>query len=219
MSSPSTNITSVLKETRSSPPSAEFAAQAHVKSLAEHETLFKRAADDPEAFWAEQAESLSWFKKWTTVLEWNFPFAKWFVGGKINASYNCLDRHLTGARRNKVAFIWEGEPGDSRILTYQMLADEVGRCANALKHLGVKAGDRVAIYMPLIPEAAIAMLACARIGAIHSVVFGGFSSEALADRINDAEAKVCMSADCGWRRGQIVELKNNVDEALKKCPS
>src|SRR5208282_168321 len=137
----------------------------------------------------------------------------------INAAYNCLDRHLDGPRRNKAALIWEGEPGDSRVLTYQMLADEVARCANALKSLGVKDGDRVAIYLPLVPEAAIAMLACARIGAIHSVVFGGFSSEALADRINDAEAKVCITADGGWRRGQIVELKNNVDEALKKCPS
>ena len=134
-------------------------------------------------------------------------------------SYNCLDRHLDGPRRNKAALIWEGEPGDSRVLTYQMLADEVGRCANALKSLGVKDGDRVAIYMPLVPEAAIAMLACARIGAIHSVVFGGFSSEALADRINDAEAKVCITADGGWRRGQVVELKQNVDEALKKCQS
>ena len=152
---------------------------------------------------------------------WNgiFPFAKWFVGGKINASYNCLDRHLTDGRRNKVAFIWEGEPGDSRVLTYQMLADEVGRAANALKSLGIKEGDRVAIYMPLIPEAAIAMLACARIGAIHSVVFGGFSAEALADRINDAEAKLVITADAGWRRGTQVDLKGNVDEALKRAAS
>ena len=162
---------------------------------------------------------MHWFKPFGKTLEWNFPHAKWFVGGTINAAYNCLDRHLDGPRRNKAALIWEGEPGDSRVLTYQMLADEVGRCANALKSIGVKDGDRVAIYMPLVPEAAIAMLACARIGAIHSVVFGGFSSEALADRINDAEAKVCITADGGWRRGQIVELKNNVDEALKKCPS
>src|ERR1019366_7425323 len=157
MSSPSTNITSVLKETRSSPPSAEFAAQAHVKSLAEHETLFKRAADDPEAFWAEQAESLSWFKKWTTVLDWNEPFAKWFVGGKINASYNCLDRHLDGPRKNKAAIIFEGEPGDSRVLRYQDLHREVCKFANVLKKLGLKPGDRVTIYMPMIPEAVIAM--------------------------------------------------------------
>ncbi len=173
----------------------------------------------PEKFWAECGNQLAWFKPYDKVLEWNFPFAKWFVGGKINASYNCLDRHLTDGRRNKVAFIWEGEPGDSRILTYQMLADEVGRAANALKSLGIKEGDRVAIYMPLIPEAAIAMLACARIGAIHSVVFGGFSAEALADRINDAEAKLVITADAGWRRGSQVDLKGNVDEALKRAAS
>src|ERR1039457_6220166 len=199
------------------PPSAEFVQQANVKGMEGYRALYQRAAEKPEEFWGELAgQELHWFQKWSHVFEWNFPFAKWFVGGKINASYNCLDRHLTGARRNKVAFIWEGEPGDSRILTYQMLADEVGRCANALKHLGVKAGDRVAIYMPLIPEAAIAMLACARIGAIHSVVFAGFSAEALADRLNDAEAKLVITADAGWRRGQQVELKNNVDEALKR---
>jgi acetyl-CoA synthetase len=153
------------------------------------------------------------------VLEWKFPFAKWFLNGKLNASYNCLDRHLTTARRNKAALIWEGEPGDTRVLTYQMLASEVARCGNALKSLGVKEGDRVAIYMPLLPEAAIAMLACARIGAIHSVIFGGFSAEALVDRINDAAARVCITADAGWRRGQEVALKPNVDEALKRCPS
>ena len=149
----------------------------------------------------------------------NLPFAKWFLNGKLNASYNCLDRHLTAARRNKAALIWEGEPGDMRVLTYQMLASEVARAANALKSLGVKEGDRVAIYMPLVPEAVIAMLACARIGAIHSVIFGGFSAEALVDRINDAEAKVCITADAGWRRGQQVPLKPNVDEALKRCSS
>ena len=153
------------------------------------------------------------------MLDWQFPFAEWFLGGKINASYNCLDRHLKGPRRNKAAIIWEGEPGDSRVLTYQMLADEVGRAANALKELGVGEGDRVAIYMPLVPEAAIAMLACARIGAVHSVVFGGFSAEALSDRINDAEAKVCITADAGWRRGAQIDLKANVDEALKQCPT
>jgi acetyl-CoA synthetase len=153
------------------------------------------------------------------VLEWKLPFAKWFLGGELNASYNCLDRHLKGARRNKIALFWEGEPGDSRALTYQMLADEVGRCANALKSLGIKDGDRVAIYMPMVPEAVIAMLACARIGAIHSVIFGGFSAEALVDRINDAEAKLVITADGGWRRGQKVPLKQNVDEALKRTPS
>jgi acetyl-CoA synthetase len=218
-STDATHIDSTLTESRKFPPPAEFSARAWVKNLDEYNALRKRADDDPDAFWAECARNLHWFKPFAKTLEWNFPNAKWFVGGTINASYNCLDRHLDGPRRNKAALIFEGEPGDSRVLTYQMLADEVGRCANALKSLGVKDGDRVAIYMPLVPEAAIAMLACARIGAIHSVVFGGFSSEALADRINDAEAKVCITADGGWRRGQVVELKHNVDEALKKCPT
>jgi acetyl-CoA synthetase len=213
------DIESVLSEARKFPPPAEFSRRAAIKSLEEYDAICRRAEQDPEKFWGECGDELSWFKPYDKVLEWNFPFAKWFVGGKLNASYNCLDRHLTDGRRNKVAFIWEGEPGDSRILTYQMLADEVGRAANALKSLGVKEGDRVAIYMPLIPEAAIAMLACARIGAIHSVVFGGFSAEALADRINDAEAKLVITADAGWRRGTQVALKANVDEALKRAPS
>src|SRR5579862_1256145 len=218
-STEATHIDSTLTESRKFPPPAEFSQLAWVKNFDEYEALCRRAEDDPDAFWAECARNLHWFKPFSKTLEWQFPFAKWFLGGTINASYNCLDRHLHGPRRNKAALIWEGEPGDSRVLTYQMLADEVARCANALKSLGVKDGDRVAIYMPLVPEAAIAMLACARIGAIHSVVFGGFSSEALADRINDAEAKVCITADGGWRRGQVVELKNNVDDALKKCQS
>ncbi|MGH7950154.1 MAG: AMP-binding protein, partial [Candidatus Binataceae bacterium] len=213
------HIESVLTEARKFEPSEEFRSRAAVKSPAEHEKLYRRASDDPEGFWAECAGAITWFRKFDRVLEWKFPFAKWFLGGTLNASYNCLDRHLSGPRRNKAAFIWIGEPGDSRVLTYQMLADEVGRCANALKQLGVRDGDRVAIYMPLVPEAAIAMLACARIGAIHSVVFGGFSAEALADRINDAEAKIVITADAGWRRGQQVELKRNVDEALKRTPT
>jgi acetyl-CoA synthetase len=215
----STHFDVTLSETRKFAPSAEFSSKAAVKSEKEYEALYRRADEDPEGFWSECAKNLEWFKPFDKVLEWKFPFAKWFLGGKINAAYNCLDRHLKGPRRNKAALIWEGEPGDSRVLTYQMLADEVGRAANALKSLGVKEGDRVAVYMPLVPEAAIAMLACARIGAIHSVVFGGFSSEALADRINDAEAKVCITADGGWRRGQVVDLKRNVDEALKRCKS
>jgi acetyl-CoA synthetase len=213
------DIESVLTEARKFDPPAEFSKKAWVKSAAEYDELCKRAEKDPEAFWSECARNLEWFKPFDKVLEWNFPFAKWFLGGKINAAYNCLDRHLTGPRRNKAAIIWEGEPGDSRVLTYQMLADEVSRCGNALKHLGIKSGDRVAIYMPLVPEAAIAMLACARIGAIHSVVFGGFSAEALADRINDAEAKLVITADAGWRRGQQVALKTNVDDALKRTPT
>ena len=213
------DIESILRESRKFPPKPEFSRAAHVKSLAECEALSRRAEQDPEGFWAECARELSWFRPFDRVLEWNFPFAKWFLGGKLNASYNCLDRHLGTSRRNKAALIWEGEPGDSRVLTYQMLADEVARAANALKSFGVKEGDRVAIYMPLVPEAAIAMLACARIGAVHSVIFGGFSAEALVDRINDAEAKVCITADAGWRRGQAVPLKQNVDEALGRCPS
>jgi acetyl-CoA synthetase len=215
----STHFDVTLSETRKFAPSAEFSSKAAVKSEKEYEALYLRADKDPEGFWSECAKNLDWFKPFDKVLEWKFPFAKWFLGGKINAAHNCLDRHLKGPRRNKAALIWEGEPGDSRVLTYQMLADEVGRAANALKSLGVKQGDRIAVYMPLVPEAAIAMLACARIGAIHSVVFGGFSSEALADRINDAEAKVCITADGGWRRGQVVDLKHNVDEALKRCKS
>jgi len=214
-----TNITSVLREERKFEPPAEFVRHAHVSGRAAYDALRERAERDPEGFWAEQARELDWFKPFDTVLEWKFPFAKWFIGGKLNASFNCLDRHLKGHLRNKAALIWEGEPGDSRVLTYQMLADEVGRCANALKKLGIEPGDRVAIYMPLVPEAAIAMLACARIGAIHSVIFGGFSSEALVDRINDAEAKLVITADGGWRRGQKVELKANVDAALKRTPS
>lgn len=219
MSSPSTNITSVLKESRTFPPPAEFAKQAHVKSLAEYEKLWQQAKDDPEGFWAKRAEKLHWFKRWDKVLEWNEPHAKWFVGGKINACYNCVDRHLTNGRKNKAAIIWEGEPGDSRVLRYQDLHREVCTFANVLKGQGIKAGDRVTIYMPMIPELAIAMLACARIGAPHSVIFGGFSAEAVADRNNDAGAKLVITADGGWRRGKVIPLKQNVDDALAKSPS
>ena len=219
MSSPTPNITSVLKETRTFAPTAEFVAQANIKGPAEYEKLWKRAADDPDGFWAEQAESLTWFKKWTKVLEWNAPFSKWFVGGKINACYNCVDRRLTGPRKDKAAIIWEGEPGDTRVLTYQDLHREVCKFANALKKIGIKPGDRVTIYMPMIPEAAIAMLACARIGATHSVIFGGFSDTAVADRNNDAKARLVITADGSWRRGKIVPLKANVDAALEKSPT
>ncbi len=220
MTSPAgSHITSVLKESRSFPPPAAFSRAAQVKNLAEYEALWKRAADDPEGFWAEQAESLSWAKRWDKVLVWNEPHARWFDGGKLNASANCLDRHLTGPRRNKAAIIWEGEPGDSRVLTYQMLHREVCKFANVLRSQGVKAGDRVTIYMPMVPEAAVAMLACARIGAAHSVVFGGFSADAVADRNNDAMAKLLITADGGWRRGKVVPLKQNVDQALAKSPT
>ena len=167
-------IESVLKEQRKFPPPPEFSRRAHVQSLADYEALYRRAAEDPEGFWKECAGELFWFKPFAKVLDWNFPLVKWFVGGELNASYNCIDRHLAGPRRNKAALIWEGEPGDSRVLTYQMLAGEVARCANGLRSLGVKFGDLVTIYMPMVPEAVIAMLACARIGATHSVVFGGF---------------------------------------------
>lgn len=220
MSSPqATNITSVLKETRVFPPPPAFAAQAHVKSVADYERLWQRAKDDPEGFWAEQAAALHWFRRWDTVLTWNEPHAQWFVGGKINACYNCVDRHLEGPRKNKAAIIWEGEPGDSRVLRYQDLHREVCKFANALKKLGVQSGDRVTIYMPMVPELAIAMLACARIGAPHSVVFGGFSADAVADRNNDAKAKLIITADGGWRRGKVVPLKQNVDGALERSPT
>jgi acetyl-CoA synthetase len=174
-------IESILQEKRLFPPSPEFSIEAHIKSLEDYQQLYERAKADPQKFWADLAETeLDWFQKWDTVLDWQPPFAKWFVGGKINISYNCIDRHLTTWRRNKAALIWEGEPGDSRTLTYAQLHREVCQFANVLKQLGVQKGDRVGIYMPMIPEAAIAMLACARIGAAHSVVFGGFSAEACA---------------------------------------
>jgi acetyl-CoA synthetase len=219
MSSPTSNITSVLKENRLFPPPPEFVKQANL-SPAEYERLTTWAEKDPDGFWAEQAKSLQWFKPFTKVLDWsNAPFAKWFVGGTTNVSFNCLDRHLTSWRKNKAAIIWEGEPGDSRTLTYQQLHRDVCKFANGLKSLGVGKGDRVTIYLPMIPEAAIAMLACARIGATHSVVFGGFSADAVADRNNDAKSKVVITADGGWRRGKVVPLKANVDAALEKSPT
>ena len=209
------NIESILQEKRLFPPSTEFSQNAQIKSLEEYQQLCDCAQKDPQKFWAELAEQeLHWFEKWDTVLDWQPPFAKWFVGGKTNISYNCLDRHLTTWRKNKAALIWEGEPGDSRTLTYAQLHREVCQFANVLKQLGVVKGDRVGIYMPMIPEAAIAMLACARIGAAHSVVFGGFSAEALRDRLIDVEAKVVITADGGWRKGATVHLKEQVDKAL-----
>ena len=213
------DIESILKEKRVFPPNSSFSEKSHIKSMEDYEHLRKEAEDDPDKFWGRLAGELHWFKKWDKVLEWNPPFAKWFVGGEINLSYNCLDRHLTTWRKNKAAIIWEGEPGDSRTLTYQELHREVSKFANVLKSLGVTSGDRVAIYMPMIPELPIAMLACARIGAIHSVVFGGFSSEALKDRVNDAQAKIIITADGGHRRGEIVALKEKVDESVKNTPS
>lgn len=208
-------IAALLEEGRTFPPPEEFKKKANINDP----KIYEKAAKDPEAFWAKAAEELEWFKKWDKVLEWNPPWAKWFIGGKLNVSYNCIDRHLKTWRRNKAAIIFEGEPGDERVLTYQDLHREVCKFANVLKKLGIKKGDRVAIYLPMIPELPIAMLACARIGAVHSVVFGGFSAEALRDRINDAQAKLLITADGGWRRGQVVPLKKNADEALKQTPS
>jgi acetyl-CoA synthetase len=208
-------IESILHENRLFHPAPEFAQAAQIKSLEEYQQLYDRAKADPQKFWADLAASeLHWFQPWDAVLDWQPPFVQWFVGGKTNIAYNCLDRHLTTWRRNKAALIWEGEPGDSRTLTYAQLHREVCQFANALKQLGVEKGDRVGIYMPMIPEAAIAMLACARIGAAHSVVFGGFSAEALRDRLIDAQAKVVVTADGGWRKDAIVPLKEQVDKAL-----
>jgi acetyl-CoA synthetase len=213
------DINSLLKEDRVFAPSTEFSASAHIKSRADYDRIYKQSVQDPERFWADIAGELHWFKPWDKVLEWNEPFAQWFVGGQTNISYNCLDRHLTSWRKNKAAIIWEGEPGDQRTLTYQQLHREVCKFANVLKGLGVEKGDRVAIYMPMIPELPVAMLACARIGATHSIIFGGFSAEALKDRINDAQAKAVITADGGFRRGTVVQLKPAVDEAIKGCPT
>ena len=202
------------EETRVFKPSKEIARSAEVKSFAEYKKLHAKSLKNPEKFWAREASNLVWRKKWKKVLNWKLPYAEWFVGGQLNASENCLDRHLDGPRRNKAAIIWEGEPGDKKTLTYQQLHREVCVFANILKRNGVKKGDRVLIYMPLVPEAVIAMLGCARIGAVHTVVFGGFSSESIKDRLADSGAKIVVTADAGYRRGQIVTIKQNVDHAL-----
>jgi acetyl-CoA synthetase len=209
------SLAALLEERRTFPPAEEFRRNANAKDSA----IYDRAQRDPEAFWAEEAKKLDWFTPWQKVLDWNVPWAKWFVGGKLNVTYNCVDRHAHSARRNKAAIIWEGEPGDSRVLTYGILEREVNRFANALRSLGVSKGDRVAIYMGMVPELAIAMLACAKIGAPHSIVFGGFSAEALRERINDAKAKVVITCDGAWRRGNVVPLKASVDEALRETPT
>ncbi len=213
------SIVSVLQESRVFPPSAEFAAQANINSEEDYNRLWTRAKDDPAGFWGEMAANLHWFRKWDKVLDGAMPNTKWFVGGKLNASYNCLDRHLETWRKNKAAIIWEGEPGDSRVLRYQDLHREVCRFANVLKKLGIKSGDRVTLYMPMIPELVISMLACARIGATHSIIFGGFSADAISDRNNDAQAKLIITADGGWRRGKEIPLKQTVDESLEKSPT
>ena len=209
-----TSIEALLKEKRKYPPPKEFAKRASVNRA----SVYVEAAKNPVRFWERFARELDWFKPWRKALEWKSPYAKWFIGGKLNVSYNCLDRHINTARRTKAALIWEGEPGDTRTLTYWDLYREVNRFASALKRGGVKRGDRVTIYMPMVPETAIAMLACTRIGAPHSVIFGGFAPDAIRERIHDAQSTVLLTADGGWRRGGHVPLKKNVDEALKECP-
>jgi acetyl-CoA synthetase len=213
------NLSSILREHRVFPPPPEFAAKAHVKSLEEYETLYRRSIQDPEGFWAEVASELHWFTPWTSVLDWQLPTAKWFSGGKLNLCYNCVDRHALSDRKNKTAILWEGEPGETRRLTYGELHVEVQKFANVLKSLGVRKGDRVAVYMGMTPELAIALLACARIGAVHSVIFGGFAANALVDRINDASCVAVITQDGSYRRGLEVRLKSIVDEALNNCPS
>lgn len=215
-SAPKTSSASLLQEDRVFKPSKEFSSKAHIKSMAQYRRLYNASINDPEKFWAEQAnKELVWFKPFTKTLQFKAPNAKWFTGGKINVSYNCLDRHLDGPTANKAALIWEGEPGEEKTLTYRQLHREVCKFANVLKNSGIKKGDRVIIYLPMVPEAAIAMLGCARIGAIHSVIFGGFSAQAVADRVKDCGAKMIITADGSWRRGKIVPLKENVDDAQK----
>ncbi len=213
------HLESILREHRVFPPPAEFAAKAHIKSLAEYEQLYRRSVEDPEGFWADAAQELHWFKPWEKVLEWNRPWAKWFVGGKINLCYNCVDRHALSGKRDKVAILWEGEPGEVRKLTFGDLLAEVQRFANVLKGLGIKKGDRVAVYMGMSPELAIAILECARIGAVHSVIFGGFAAHAIVDRVNDAQCSAILTQDTAYRRGSEVRLKATVDEALAQCPT
>jgi len=216
------SITSMMDEQRKFPPPKEFQAKAHIKSVEEYEKLYKESIKNPDGFWGERAERLEWFKKWDKVYYWDPKEAvcRWFEGGKINVSYNCLDRHLKTSKKDKIAIIWEGEPlGESKTYTYQQLHREVCRFANVLKKKGIGKGDRVCIYLPMIPELPIAMLACARIGAIHNVVFGGFSADALRDRIKDSETKMLITVNAGYRNGRVIQLKGNADEALKECPS
>ena len=215
MSIDSGALDALLHEDRRFPPPEAFVAGA----VASDPGVYERAAADPEAYWAEWAGQLDWFEPWHTVLEWKSPHAKWFLGGKLNVAHNCLDRHVERGRSERTALIWEGEPGDTRTFTYGALHEEVCKFANALKGLGLGRGDRVTIYLPMIPEAAVAMLACTRIGAIHSVVFGGFSPDSLADRNNDAESKVLITSDGGWRRGSVLALKENADAALDNSPT
>jgi acetyl-CoA synthetase len=213
----SQDIDSTLRENRVFPPSQEFSERAHIKSLDQYETLYRQSIDDPEGFWAGVAGELHWFKPWDKVLEWNLPSAQWFKGGKLNLCYNCVDRHALGSQRDKVALIWEGEPGEVRRLTYTELCGEVQKFANSLLSLGIRKGDRVAVYMGMTPELAIALLACARIGAIHSVIFGGFAANAIADRVNDSGCVAILTQDSSYRRGNEIQLKRTVDEAMNAC--
>src|SRR3954447_7566756 len=220
MAPTSSQIDTVMQEKRLFPPPKEFAANARIKSLADYQGLWDRAASDPPAFWGDLArDELHWFEPFEQALDWKEPFAEWFAGGKTNVSFNCLDLNLTAGLGNRTAILWEGEPGDTRKLTYAELHREVCKFANVLKQMGIESGDRVSIYMPMVPELAIAMLACARIGAVHSVIFAGFSAEAIADRNRDAAAKLQITADIGWRRGKALQLKETVDEALAKSPT
>ncbi|HBE22917.1 MAG TPA: acetyl-coenzyme A synthetase, partial [Verrucomicrobiales bacterium] len=212
----SKSIESHLTEDREFLPAKEFSSKARISSMAQYKKLYKESIDKPDVFWAREAKELQWDKPWSKVLEWKAPFAKWFVDGKLNVATNCVDRHAEGPRKNKAAIIFEGEPGDKRVITYGQLQREVCQFANVLEKNGVKAKDRVLIYMPMIPEAAVAMLACARIGAVHSVVFGGFSADSIVDRLEDSGATTIITADGGWRRGKVVPLKENVDAALEK---
>jgi acetyl-CoA synthetase len=216
------SISVLSSEQRTFPPSKEASEKAHIGSMEEYDAMYKKSVEDPEGFWGEIAEkNITWYKKWDKVLEYDFqkPEIKWFVGGKLNASVNCLDRHLEAGRRNKAAIIWEADDGSYKTYTYGQLHLEVNRFANVLKKNGVSRGDRVSIYMPMIPELAIAMLACARLGAIHSITFGGFSAQALRDRIQDCEAKMVITSDKGVRGGKLVPLKTNADNAVEECPS
>jgi acetyl-CoA synthetase len=214
-------ITSMMEEKRVFKPSKELSQQAYIKSMAQYKKIYQKSIDDPAAFWGEMAEQLDWFKKWDKVLVEDFANAKheWFVGGKLNVAYNCIDRHLKTTRKNKAAIIWEGDIGDSRTLTYQQLSNEVNKFANVLKKLGIKKGDRVSVYLPMIPELAITCLACARIGAVHAVVFGGFSADALKDRIQGSESSLLVCSDGYYRSGKVIKSKDNADEALKSCPN
>src|SRR5579885_1853823 len=218
LSAPSVNIDSTLQEQRTFEPPESFRQTAYIKSAEDYERIYRESVEHPDKFWGRIAGELHWFKPWEKVLEWKNPWAKWFVGGQINLSYNCLDRHVQTHRKNKAAIIWESEPGEVRTLTYQQLLCEVQKFANVLKSLGIKKGDRVAIYMGMTPELPVAMLACARIGAPHTVVFGGFSSNSLSGRMNDMKCEVLLTQDEAWRRGSTVALKKTADEAMADAP-